>query len=69
VLHANGSLPQVEAFFATLGEPQRTIALLAWIGDAKVARRSATIQAITAALGWAEAKVDAMFIAADAIQI
>ena len=59
----------MEAFFATLPEPQRTVAMLAWNGDAKVARRSATIQALTSALGWTDSQVDAMFIAADAIQI
>ena len=59
----------MEAFFAALAEPQRTVALLAGNGDAKVARRSATIQALTSALGWTDAQVDAMFIAADAIQI
>lgn len=45
------------------------MALLAGNGDAKVARHSATIQALTSALGWTNTKVDAMFIAADAIQI
>ena len=59
----------MEAFFAALAEPQRTIALLELNGDTKVARHSATIQALTSALGWTDAQVDAMFIAADAITL
>jgi hypothetical protein len=69
VLAAMGKLADVEAVIAALPEPQRTVVTLAWAGDAKLARRGATVTGLGAALGMSEAEIDALFIAADGIQI
>ena len=64
-----GRLADVEMVIASLPEPQRTVVQLAWAGDAKLARRGATVTALGAALGMSEAEIDGLFRAADAIQI
>ncbi len=69
VLSQAGHLEAVEAFLAALPEPQRTVALAAWTGDAKLARNSQTVLAIAAHLGLSSAEIDSLFIAAEALQI
>ena len=69
VLDRMGLLSAVETFLASLPEPQRTDAKYAWKGDAKMARQSATVSALAAALNLSAAQIDAMFIAAEAIDI
>jgi len=41
----------------------------AWNGDAKLARRGKTVLGLAAALGLTDAQVDALFIAADALEV
>jgi len=69
VLIQMGMIDQVEAIMAALPEPDRTIAQLAWRGDGKVARRSKTVSGLSSALGLTDAQVDAMFVAADKIEV
>lgn len=69
ILASMGRLADVEMVIASLPEPQRTVVQLAWAGDAKLARRGATVTALGAALGMSEAEIDGLFRAADAIQI
>lgn len=69
VLLQMGLLPTVESIFATLPEPDQTIALLAWHGDGKVARQGRTVLGLATALGLSEAQLDAMFVAAEAIDV
>jgi hypothetical protein len=64
-----GLLNTVEAIFATIPEPDQTIALLAWHGDGKVARQGRTVLGLATALGLTDAQVDAMFVAAEAIDV
>ncbi len=54
---------------AALHEPDRTIAQLAWHGDGKVARRGETVLGLAQVLGLTDAQVDAMFVAAEAIEV
>ena len=50
-------------------EPERTIVSLAWAGDAKPARRGKTVQALGPMLGLTSDQIDALFIAAEAIEV
>jgi hypothetical protein len=69
MLATMGLLPTVEAAIAALSEPDRTIVTLAWGGDAKLARRGKTVLGLASALGLSGAEVDALFIAAEAIEV
>ncbi len=69
ILATMGLTAQVEAIIGSLPEPQRTVVTAAWHGDAKLARAGATVTALGQALGMSGADIDALFIAADAIQI
>jgi hypothetical protein len=69
VLGQMGLLGQVETILAALPEPEKTIVKLSWQGDGKVARRGKTVLSLAAALGLSEARVDAMFIAAEGIEV
>lgn len=69
VLESMGLTSGVEAFLAALPEPQRTVAALAWNGDAKMVRESPMVNALANALELTPEQVDAMFIAAEAITI
>jgi hypothetical protein len=69
ILATMGLLPTVEAAIASLPEPDRTVAGLAWAGDAKLARRGKTVLGLAAALGLTEAQVDEMFIQAEALEV
>jgi hypothetical protein len=69
VLTSMGMLPQVEAMLAALPEPQKTNVSTAWAGDARFARRGATVLSIAAALGLSDAQLDSMFIQAEALEI
>jgi hypothetical protein len=64
-----GLLPSVEAAIAALPEPDRTVATLAWAGDAKLARRGKTVLGLSAALGLSPEQIDALFIAAEALEV
>ena len=64
-----GLLPTVEAAIAGLPEPDRTVATLAWAGDAKLARRGKTVLGLSAALGLSSEQIDALFIAAEALEV
>ena len=69
ILASMGLLKTVEAAIAALPEPDRTVASLAWGGDAKLARRGKTVLGLAAALGLSDAQVDDLFIAAEAIEV
>jgi hypothetical protein len=69
ILASMGKLADVEAVIASLPEPQRTVVALAWAGDAKLARRGATVTGLGAALGMSEGEIDALFIAAEALEV
>jgi hypothetical protein len=69
VLATMGKLTAVEAAIASLPEPDHTIVSLAWAGDAKLARRGKTVVGLAAALGLSSDEVDALFIAAEAIEV
>lgn len=69
VLATMGKLAAVEAVIASLPDPDRTIVSLAWGGDAKLARRGKTVLGLAAALGLSSDEVDALFIAAEAIEV
>lgn len=69
VLSAMGLLDQVNAVISKLPEPDRTMVLLAWNGDAKLARRGQTVLSIAAALSMSDSEINQLFIQADSIQI
>jgi hypothetical protein len=69
VLLQMGLLHTVEAIFATLPEPDQTIALLAWRGDGKVARQGRTVLGLASALGLTAEQVDDMFLEAEGIDV
>lgn len=69
VLTQMGLITQVEAIMAALPEPDRTIAQLAWHGDGKVARRGKTVLSLAHVLGLSDDQVDAMFVAAEGIEV
>jgi hypothetical protein len=64
-----GLLNQVEAIMDALPEPDRTVARLAWNGDGKVARHGKTVLGLASVLNLTPAQIDAMFIAAEAIEV
>ena len=61
VLHGMGLLPAVEAALQSLPEPARTIANLAWNGDAKIARTGALVATIAGILGLTDQQLDTLF--------
>jgi hypothetical protein len=69
ILATMGLLDPIAAAIATMPEPERTIASLAWHGDAKLARRGKTVLSLAAALGLSDEQVDALFIAAEALEV
>jgi len=69
VLHQMGHLERVEQTIATLPDPEGTIIRLAWAGDAKFARHSATVEALSASLGLTPTQLDDIFIRAEGIPI
>ena len=64
-----GLLPSVEAGIAALPEPEKTVATLAWYGDAKLARNGKTVLSLADALGLTSAQIDQLFIAAEALEV
>ena len=64
-----GLIAPVTAIMDALPEPDRTIAQLAWNGDAKLARRGKTVLGLAAALGLSSAQVDQLFVAAEALEV
>lgn len=69
ILAGMGMLDPIQAAIEAMPEPDRTVARLAWNGDAKLARRGKTVLGLAAALGLSDAQVDALFIAADALEV
>lgn len=69
ILASMGLLKTVEAAIAALPEPDRTVASLAWGGDAKLARRGKTVLGLAAALGLSSDQIDQLFIAAEALEV
>ena len=67
VLDQAGRLAQVESLIAGLPQPQYSVASAAWAGMSAIARRSPLVLAVAAALGYSDAEMDALFIAADSI--
>lgn len=69
ILAQMGLLATVESAIAALPEPDRTVASLAWNGDAKLARRGKTVLGLAAALGLSGDQIDQLFIAAEALEV
>jgi hypothetical protein len=69
VLATMGKLAAIETAIESLPDPERTIVSLAWGGDAKLARRGKTVLDLASALGPSSDEVDALFIAAEAIEV
>lgn len=69
ILAGMGLLPTVNAAIEALPEPDRTVASLAWAGDAKLARRGKTVLGLAGALGLTSDQVDQLFIAAEALEV
>lgn len=69
VLHQRGLLAAAGAALDALPEPGRTIARLAWDGDAKLARTSPAVAFIAASIGLVPAEIDQAFIAAEGLVI
>ena len=69
VLTQMGLIEPVTAIMDAMPEPDRTIAQLAWRGDGKVARRGKTVLGLAQVLGLTDAQVDAMFVAAEQIEV
>jgi hypothetical protein len=69
ILAQMGLLATIEAAIAVLPEPDRTVASLAWGGDAKLARRGKTVLGLAGALGLTSDQIDALFIAAEALEV
>jgi hypothetical protein len=69
VLSSRGLLSAVNVAFDALPEAKRDIALLAWHGDAKCARRSQSVLFIAGTLGLDGAALDQLFRDAEALEI
>lgn len=69
VLAQMGLLDAVTDGINALPEPDRTVAALAWAGDAKLARYGKTVLALAPRLSLADKQVDQLFIAAEAIEV
>jgi hypothetical protein len=64
-----GKLATVEAAIQAMPEPERTIVSLAWGGDAKLERHGKTVLGLAALLGLSSDEIDALFIAAEGIEV
>lgn len=64
-----GMLETVEQAIAGIQEPQRTVVMMAWNGDAKLARNGPTVLSLAASLGLSSDQLDAIFIEADSLNI
>lgn len=69
VLGKMGLTDKINAMIEAIPEADRLVIAAAWNGNASLARKGATVSALAAALGLSDADVDALFIAADSIQI
>ncbi len=69
ILGTMGLTANVEAIIASLPEPQRTVVTAAWAGGAPFVRNGPTVTALGTALGMSAGEIDALFIAAEAIEI
>ncbi|TXH15601.1 MAG: hypothetical protein E6R03_06925 [Hyphomicrobiaceae bacterium] len=64
-----GLLETVEQAISSIPEPQRTVVMLAWNGDAKLARNGPTVLSLAGTLGLTPEQLDAIFIEADLLNI
>ena len=69
VLEMMGMLRRVELILPGLEEPQRTVVLAAWNGNARLERNGTTTMALAPALGLDAAQIDALFIQAAALVV
>jgi hypothetical protein len=69
ILAMMGMLPSVESAIEQLQEPDKTVARLAWNGDAKLARRGKTVLGLAGTLGLTDKQIDELFIAAEALEV
>lgn len=69
ILAGMGLLDPIHAALAALPEPERSVASLAWHGDAKLARHGKTVLGLAAGLGLTSEQIDALFIAAEALEV
>jgi len=67
-LQQAGTLTAVGDLLASLPDPQGAVANAAWSGNSAVSRRSPLVLAVAAAIGYSPEDMDALFIAAEAIQ-
>lgn len=69
ILKLEGLYDTVNDLIAALPEPTKTVVLTAWEGDAEVLRDSPFVATLGPQLNRTEAQIDAMFIAADALNV
>lgn len=69
VLELQGLLPQVEEAIAAMSGPESIVVRNAWHAGAPLARHGATVTALASQLGLATEEIDAMFIAAESINV
>ncbi len=69
VLAGMGLLAAAEAALESLPDPQKTVARLAWHGDAKLSRTSPAVAFIAAAIGLTSEQIDQAFVTAEALVI
>ncbi len=69
VLEIAGLLPTVDAAIASLAGDAGIVARSAWNSGAPFVRNGPTVLALSSALGLTDAQVDALFIAADALEV
>lgn len=67
VLHSLDLLPKIDAFLAALPEPQKSLALLAWNGDAKIRRDSPLITTMSDMLALSPEVLDSLFVQANTL--
>ena len=69
VLSGLGLLDSASAALDALPEPARTVARLAWTGDAKLSRSSPAVAFIAASIGLSESQLDRLFIDGEALVV
>ncbi len=69
VLKLHNLLTPVETALNALPEPQKTVALTAWEGNADFVRNGPTVLSLAQTLSLTDEQVDAMFIQAAALEV
>ncbi len=69
VLAGMGLLTGAEAALESLPDPQKTVARLAWNGDAHLSRTSPAVRFIAAEIGLSEAVLDQVFLDAEELVV